>query len=680
LTLPIHASENSGFPIKAFLGYTELREVKVSPNGKHIALVTARNNFDKDYIDMAIWCIDINSNLNKTDMIRLTHDEGNYFNLSWSPDSRYLAFLSNCKSVHTPQLFILNIFGGEPQMITDPVQFEEGIYTYDWLTSGDGFIFITPEIIDNKDKIFYQEYYGDVIRYTKQVQRTMFWKLKFNDHQKLPYQLFSTVNSNVIEIALSPSGNNLAYISGSSSKPEIFLNSFSESEIFLMSPENNAQPQQLTKSLIHKARLQWSIDGKNLYITGIVSNDTTRSLWSQGKLFHVSLSDGAIDNLSPKFTGDFCPFYGNGPYIQAPNKTMLATARLSTTQNIYSVDLNNRDTKQITNFHGKAMHLSASRDRKLIAFALVTRESFPELYIAAGVEELPRAKCITDFNVKLNQIPIPQVETIQWENEAGDLIEGVLYWPPGKYKSKNLPLIVDLHGGPPDPQTEAIVFNEYYDHEYFPALLASRGYLAFDPNYRGGTGRSDKFMLSIDGYASSYPAIDILSGIDYLISHEWVNPDKIGVMGYSYGGVLSSYLITCTHRFKAACVGAGIWNWISFFGTSDMGYIFTDGLFKGQPPWENFKNYWEESGISRAEDIRTPTLIVHGSVDRRIPTSQAYELYRALLWLNVPTELFIFPEEGHSFKKPSHKLTKVRAEISWFDHFLLNKPKPEFKK
>ncbi|MFQ5825592.1 MAG: S9 family peptidase [bacterium] len=680
LATQINAQNTSSFPITDFLGYTELREIKVSPSGQHIALVTARNDFNKDRSDVAIWRIDIDENYNESEKIRLTYVDGYYFDLRWSPDSRYLAFLSNRGPIETSQLYILDILGGEPTMITDPGQFTEGIYAYDWLPDGEGFVIVTPEILNEKNEKVYKEFYGDVLRFAKQIQRTTFWRLASSGLQKDKAQLMTTVNRNVVEIALSPSGKQIAYISGSSTKPEIFWDSFSDTEIFLLSTETNAQPQQLTKTLIHKARLQWSQDGRSLYITGITSYDLERSLWSQGKLFRIDLNNGKVENLASEFIGDFCPFFGSAPYIQLPDQTILAIARVSTRQNIYAVNLDNLKSTAVTHFRGKVMHLSASRNGKLIAFALVTRESFPELYIAAAVEALPKPKRITNFNAKLDQMPMPEVETIRWDNGEGDIIEGVLYWPSDKYKSENLPLIVDLHGGPPDPQTEAIVFNEYYDHEYYPALLASRGYLAFDPNYRGSTGRGDAFMHAIDGYASSGPAIDILSGIDFLIKQGWVDPDKIGVMGYSYGGVLTSYLITRTKRFKAACVGAGIWNWISFFGTSDMGYIFADAIFKGNSPWENFKTYWEESGISQTNNIQTPTLITHGGSDRRVPTTQSLELYRALTRLGIPTELLIFPGEGHAFQKPSHKLTKVRAEISWLDHFLLDKPRPEFKK
>jgi dipeptidyl aminopeptidase/acylaminoacyl peptidase len=198
-----------------------------------------------------------------------------------------------------------------------------------------------------------------------------------------------------------------------------------------------------------------------------------------------------------------------------------------------------------------------------------------------------------------------------------------------------------------------------------------------EPNYRGGTGRGDSFLRSINGYASSRPTTDVLKGVDYLIAQGWADQNRMGVMGYSYGGILTNYIITQTNRFHVACSGAGVWNWISDFGTSIYGFF--DEFWFDKTPWENFPNYWNESAISGAGKIQTPTLITDGEADRVCATSQSYELYRALVRQGVSTEFLVFPGEEHIFQKPSHKLTKVKAEIAWLDHYLLGTPLPDIK-
>jgi dipeptidyl aminopeptidase/acylaminoacyl peptidase len=193
-----------------------------------------------------------------------------------------------------------------------------------------------------------------------------------------------------------------------------------------------------------------------------------------------------------------------------------------------------------------------------------------------------------------------------------------------------------------------------------------------EANYRGGTGRGDEFLHAIEGFSCTRPATDILTGVDFLVEQGWADPERMAVMGYSYGGVMTNCIIGLTDRFRAAASGAGIWNDISYFGTADN-FIQNDVRNHAMAPWENLENYWKESAISRAGNISTPTIVTIGGADRRVPTTQGYELYRALLRMGVPAELLVFPGEPHGFRQPKHKLTKVKAELRWIDRHLKEK-------
>jgi dipeptidyl aminopeptidase/acylaminoacyl peptidase len=278
---------------------------------------------------------------------------------------------------------------------------------------------------------------------------------------------------------------------------------------------------------------------------------------------------------------------------------------------------------------------------------------------------------VTSLNAAIESLPKPEVETIRWTNGQGDTIEGVLYWPPGRRGGKNLPFVQRMHGGPWLASTEALITSASRFMYYAP-LLATRGYLVLETNYRGSTGRGDEFLHAIEGYGCSRPSVDILTGVDYVIERGWVDSTRMGVSGWSYGGILTNCLIGRTTRFRAAASGAGDWNETSAFGTGDTFYWY-HVMNGGKPPWENLEQYWTESGISTSGRVRTPTIFTHGDADRVVPTSQGYEGYRSLVWLGVPTELLIFPDEGHVFRKPSHKRTKVMAELAWFDKYLLGK-------
>lgn len=679
VAIPITRADVSGYPIKDFLGHTVISEVKVSPGGRHVAIITTSDNFDKDRADAATWRIDVDEAGRKTDMVRLTYADAGYYGLNWSPDERYLSFLAVKKPVDTPQLFAFDMRGGGAIPLTDPGKFKEGVSAYDWLPDGSGLIFSAPELLDEKQKEAIKEYYGDAMRFAKQPYRTSFWSLSVANFQQKSAENLKTVEVSVEKLHISPDGKWIAYLSGPPRKPAPFLSDFSEVEIFVLPTSGAGSSRRLTRNFLPVMGFRWDNDSSKLYVSGDAEANADRLILTNGRLYQVGLSDGSMSNLVPDFLGSFdFPFFP-GDFVQLPNSLILVNANVSTHANIYAVDPDKGSARQLTDYRGEVAKLSASRNGKLIAFVLAAHDLPLELYLAHGIENLAKAHCVTGFNHKLNQMPKPEVETIRWDNGEGETIEGVIYWPPGKRGEKNLPLVVDIHGGPNWAKTEALFLSDAADAcLYYPALLASRGYLVLEPNYRGGHGRGDDFLHAIVGYASSRPVADILTGVDHLMAQGWVDPERMGVIGYSYGGVLTNYLIAHTNRFRAACSGAGIWESFSDFGTSDYGFIFTY-FYDGKLPWEDFQQYWNESAISGAANVRTPTLVVTGGSDRRVPTHQSYELYRTLVWLGVPTELLVLPGEGHLIKKPSHRLTKVKAEIAWLDHYLLGKPLPEFK-
>jgi dipeptidyl aminopeptidase/acylaminoacyl peptidase len=476
-------------------------------------------------------------------------------------------------------------------------------------------------------------------------------------------ELIATVELPVQNVRASVDGSQVALGTAARSEPQRFFNNFSESEVYLLSTDGAGEPRQLTRNLVLEGDLRWRAGDSGFYAAGIGDPNDPRGGYTQGRLFTIGM-DGSVENLAPGFIGAF-----SAPFVVLPDGSLLASAAVSTRTNFHRVDPRNGDVERLTDFAGAVSNLSASADGGVIAFALISDRSAPEVYVAAGLENLVAAEPATDFNADLNSQPMPQIEALAWPNGEGDEIEGILFWPPGRRGESGLPLVVDIHGGPWSLRTENI---GPIGFAYYPALLASRGYLVLEANYRGGTGRGDEFLHAIEGFSCTRPATDILSGVDFLVERGWADPERMAVMGYSYGGVMTNCIIGLTDRFQAAASGAGIWNDISYFGTADN-FIQNDVRNNATAPWENLENYWKESAISRAGNISTPTLVTIGGADRRVPTTQGYELYRALVRLGVPAELLVFPDEPHGFRKPKHKLTKVKAELRWIDRYLKEK-------
>ena len=661
------AQEVPGYTVREFLTQTTFAEVAVSPTGKSVVFITVRDSFEKDGQETTLWRAEVDAAANKIGEPRSVVSAADCGALQWSPNGQYLSFVCARRNTDTPQLYVLDSHGGEPIQVTDSQTFTRGIGAYDWTPDAQALVFCARSLTGANNQSALKEYYGDAQRFPQEGARTNFYRLQAADFSSRKASLLSTFAGTVGELRISPDGRTIAFISGTTNVAEI--------EIHLLAVSGKEPEHQLTRNFAIESRLQWSEKGDAILVNSIGDPAAREVNYTQVRLNRVDLATGELKRLAPDFSGGFGTA-GFGNFIQMPDHTLLAIGVESTTANFYIVSTADAGCKRQTGFRGMVSNLSASNDRNVLVFVLTDSKTFQELYLARGSQELKAAARVTNFNAELDKIPAPAIETIRWSNGEGDDVEGVLYWPPGKRGAKSLPLVVDIHGGPWSMRTEALTIADL-SYAYYPALLASRGYLVLEPNFRGSVGRGDPFLKGLEGRSCSAPSTDILKGVEHLIASGWADANRMGVMGTSFGGQVTNCLITRSTRFRAACSGSGVWNDVSYFGTADN-TIQNDIRNAGKAPWEDARMYWEESPVSGAGNVRTPTLITIGGADRRVPTSQAQEMYRALSRGGVPCELLIFPGEGHVLSKPSHRRTKVEAELAWLDYYLLGKPRPKF--
>ncbi|MFN2397207.1 MAG: prolyl oligopeptidase family serine peptidase [Gemmatimonadaceae bacterium] len=674
-SVPPAAAQSSitGYSVKDYLGVTVFREVEVAPNGRHVAFIVATDDFAQDREEVAVWRLDLDENGRKTALTRLTWEPSEYSELRWSSDARSLSFLvpDGGGNGTSAQLHVMSVLGGESRQITDSAQFASGIDTYDWAPDGRYIMLAAAAPLGSAQRRARTQFYGDARRLNGEVPRGAFFRLDSSRFGSRNATLMTVVPFPVAEVRHSPGGRRVAF--RSKEAPTGYSDSFSEVEVYDMPVTGSDAPRQLTRNFAIEDGIAWLRDGGGLYMGGFGDEVAERNVMTNSRLYAVKLDGSTSKNVLPGFEGSVEEF------ALLPDGSLLAAAIVSTNLNIYRVtaaaraDTAPRRVDKLTSYRGRVLNLSASRDGKVIAYVMTDHQSFPELFVASGWTALAggRVVRVTYFNASIDALAKPEVETIQWSNGEGDTIEGVLYWPPGRRGAKNLPFVQRMHGGPWLASTEALIPSTSR-FMYYGALLATRGYLVLETNYRGSVGRGDDFLHAIEGYGCSRPATDILTGVDYVIARGWADSTRMGVGGWSYGGILTNCLIGRTTRFRAAASGAGDWNETSAFGTGDTFYWY-HVMNGGKPPWEHLEQYWAESGISTASRVRTPTIFTHGDADGVVPTSQGYEAYRSLVWLGVPTELLVFPDEGHVFRKPSHKVTKVEAELAWFEKYLLAK-------
>ncbi len=284
--------------------------------------------------------------------------------------------------------------------------------------------------------------------------------------------------------------------------------------------------------------------------------------------------------------------------------------------------------------------------------------------------ETKQATRLTSVNPQVDTWKLPQLSRVTWKGAHGDDVEGTLELPPDYQPGTKLPMVVCLHGGPTG--------SEYFGFKYSiggHTLFAAKGYALFCPNYRGSTGYGDKFLVELIGHENEIEVEDILKGVDAMIERGIADPQRLGVMGWSNGGYLTNCLITGTDRFRAASSGAGVFDMSIQWGEEDTpGHVinYLEGL-----PWKQPAEYQKTSPLYQLKDtFRTATLIHVGEKDERVPATHSRTLHRALHhYLQVPTELVIYPGAGHGLTQYQHRLAKLKWDQAWFEKYLSPKTK-----
>lgn len=303
----------------------------------------------------------------------------------------------------------------------------------------------------------------------------------------------------------------------------------------------------------------------------------------------------------------------------------------------------------------KAFLLSFSQPRKPL-----------DLYVAttATVAKPSAWVKVSEGNPQVAKLALGETETVRWKAKDGVTVEGILIKPLGYTPGKRYPLIVQLHGGPAAADMNG--FQARY--VTYPHVYAAAGYAVLQPNYRGSTNYGEAFARQIGGNFMRLSYGDIISGVDHLIQTGLADPDRLGMMGWSAGGHLSSWTLTQTDRFKAISTGAGAVNWISMYAESDVQTVRE--FYLGGKPYEAWDNFLHESALKFIKQAKTPTLIHVGEADQRVPKPQSDELYMALKQLGVPVEYLVYPGMPHGLTEPRYQLVKMVSEFNWFEKWI----------
>jgi dipeptidyl aminopeptidase/acylaminoacyl peptidase len=378
--------------------------------------------------------------------------------------------------------------------------------------------------------------------------------------------------------------------------------------------------------------------------------------YHKSNLFLVPAEGGTPELMLPDFKYDIY-----GATWSADGKSIYFTANMGVHTEIFSLNLKEMKVNQQTDGQHAIYGFDYVPGIEKIVYPVSSPHNPGKFWIADMTDFSP--KMIHDPYPEIEEFKLAEYEAVQWRSTDGEMVEGILIYPLDYEKGKSFPLLAHTHGGP--TSSDKFTFDGYAH------ARAGKGYAIFKPNYRGSTGYGDAFLRDMVGHYFLHADDDVLTGIDYLVERGIADPDRLGTLGWSAGGHMTNWLVTQTDRFRAASSGAGASNWISMYAQSDVRFYRTP-WFLGDPWQEDspLKTFREHSPIFYVHQAKTPTLIMFGQNDRRVPLPQGVEMYRGLKANGVPTELVIFPRAGHGPGELIHRLYKMNKEFQWLEKYI----------
>jgi dipeptidyl aminopeptidase/acylaminoacyl peptidase len=462
----------------------------------------------------------------------------------------------------------------------------------------------------------------------------------------------------VYELVAAPDGRRLAFVTESVSGREEKIDEYEIYVVDLAAATVNRPLQQITHNQAEEEYLRWAKDSKHIFFQVEYGSVEGKYQDTQIRLYWVDVDTGETQRWAGNFDG---AIYES---VVASDRGVVAAGRVGTEQQLYSAPEASAPFLQTAGWSGTYEKIATAEHSPRIAFVYSALEKPNEVYIADSIDKLREARPITSFNKLFTERDLPQGKPYHWTADDGVKVEGILMYPPGKFEATNLPLFVDIHGGPDDADGNHFQADWYV----WDRMAATQGWLVFEPNYRGSEGYGDKFFMGIIPDFVSRPGKDILEGVDALVKDGIADPAHLAIGGYSYGAYMTNWLITQTTRFKAAVTGGGAVENVANWGNDDT--TFDDTYFMGGQPWETPRRYHDQAAIYQINKVRTPTLIIAAEQDIRVAVAEAYLLDRALHALGVPSSLLIFPGEDHSLtKNPWHGKIKVREELKWLEKY-----------
>jgi dipeptidyl aminopeptidase/acylaminoacyl peptidase len=664
-------AQNAQRPVKIedMHAFHDVRDPQISPDGRWVAYTVTSVDTVGDKSDTDVWM----ASWDGKQQMRMTSSPEAENAPRWSPDGRYLSFLSGRTGgkARGSQVWVLDRQGGEAQQLTDV---KGRLSSYDWSPDGKKLLLVMadrdanepdpdaapaggggggrggaagPGAVPKPIVIDRYKFKQDVVGYlTQKPPRIYLYDVGAKKAEAL--------TSETLEVGApswSPDGKWVAFM-GKEGKDAERYNTWN---VYVVEARAGAAPRQVTKydgihSSAGRGRPDWSRDGARLAYTQ--SSGAKQNAYNMNRLVVVPVAGG-----DPKVLAESLDRSVSAPRFTEDGKSIVFLVADDRWEYPAAVPANGGQVERLTKGPGVISNVEQGKDGRWAVLAASDDKS-GEVYAFDNGQ----LRVLTHHNdALLGQLKLGATEEFGCKAKDGNEVHGLITKPIDYQPGKRYPTLLRIHGGPNGQDAHS--FN--FERQFF----ASNGFAVVNVNYRGSSGRGEKYQVAISADWGNKEVIDLQAAMDYVVQVGVADPDKLGVGGWSYGGILTDALIAKDHRFKAATSGAGTAFPLGLYGVDQYIIQYDEEI---GPPWKVGMEPWEKISYAflHADQIKTPTLFMGGEKDFNVPLVGGEQMYQALASLGVPTELVIYPNSFHGITRPSYQKDRMERYLAWYKKYL----------
>lgn len=622
-----------------------LGDPQISPDGNWVAYTLSSVDSVKNKRNSDIWMVSWDGK----ESIQLTHTPDGESQPRWSPDGKYLSFVSSRNGLTSSQIWLMDRRGGEAKQLTDLKKGD--LSDYEWSPDSKKIALVMKTSSDTSKVKTPKPIVLDRYKFKQDVEGYLTKKpvhLYLYDVSTKKLDTLTKGNYDENSPRWSPDGSQIAFLSNHTEDPDRNSNT----DIWVIDTKPNAQMKQITTWTGGDFSPEWSPDGKQIAYLRTTSSENY-IMYDQSILCVISKDGG-----EPKLLTKSLDRPVGSPQWTKDGASIMALVTDDRTKYVAQFSVLDRKMTKIASgnrsFNALEKHPSGS------FLATMSDSQTPnEIYVLENGNPRRLTKHQDDFLASLN---LGSVEGFTSKSKDGAMVSNILYRPFNAVKGVKLPTIFFIHGGP--------VAQDEFSFDMSRQMLAASGYNVVAVNYRGSNGRGLDFCKIISGDWGNKEVLDILGAADYVVQNGIADSEKLGIGGWSYGGILTDYTIASDTRFKAASSGAGVAMVSSMYGVDQ--YILQYDNELGSP-WKNFDKYVALSyPFLKADRIKTPTQFMVGESDFNVPSVGSEQMYQAFKSLGIPTELIIYPGQFHGITNPSFQKDRFERYLAWFNKYLKN--------